>query len=86
MSDEELIKLAISAAPEAVTTVAVVIMVGSDGSRGAGNWSEADAPQETAVSMQLTRTGPSLQARPWQPRFACTPRPTTTAIAALCTA
>ncbi|HXO91043.1 MAG TPA: hypothetical protein VN849_09690 [Stellaceae bacterium] len=43
MSDEELIKLAISAAPEAVTKDATVIMVGSDGKtrtlrQGGGQW------------------------------------------------
>ena len=43
MSDEELIKLAISAAPEAVTKDATVIMVGSDGKtrtlrQGSGQW------------------------------------------------
>jgi hypothetical protein len=43
MSDEELIKLAISAAPEAVTKDATIIVVGSDGKtrtlrQGSGQW------------------------------------------------
>ena len=43
MSDDDLIKLAISAAPEAVTKDATIVMVGSDGKtrtlrQGSGQW------------------------------------------------
>lgn len=54
MSDEELIKLALSAAPEAVAKDATVVAPGSDGKmrivrRGSGQWTCMPGPADTAA-------------------------------------